>query len=328
MKVTFDKYHGNGNDFIIVDGINNSFNRITQEKIKSLCDRNTGIGSDGFIIIKSNDNCDYEMVYYNSDGKIGSFCGNGARCAAHFALKNKILKGFIFSLFLIISCKKNNSQKPNIIYILADDLGYGDIKTFNANGKITGNRLSMPAGSGSPLSVIEEFEVPVDGTAITTSKGSVSIGNVTTQQTCSTSLVDLAGSSISYQPPDNTKIVIYSFNFAGFHHANDPIAYGFIYLDDVAVSGHPFTERAGYNIRRTTWSHAFRIEPSLSVNAATGRVQSWNSAKNGKPLSSSGDRKCRFFPNSVLVCHKNRVKMIYILRRPSRSHQKYGKLVF
>ena len=51
MKVTFDKYHGNGNDFIIVDGINNSFNRITQEKIKSLCDRNTGIGSDGFIII-------------------------------------------------------------------------------------------------------------------------------------------------------------------------------------------------------------------------------------------------------------------------------------
>ena len=92
MKVAFDKYHGNGNDFIIVDGINNSFDHITREKIKSLCDRNTGIGSDGFIIIKSNDHCDYEMVYYNSDGKIGSFCGNGARCAAHYALKNKILK--------------------------------------------------------------------------------------------------------------------------------------------------------------------------------------------------------------------------------------------
>ena len=66
MKVVFDKYHGNGNDFIIVDGINNSFNRINSEKIKSLCNRNTGIGSDGFIIIKSNDQCDYEMVYYNS----------------------------------------------------------------------------------------------------------------------------------------------------------------------------------------------------------------------------------------------------------------------
>ena len=63
MKVLFDKYHGNGNDFIIVDGIKNSFNHINPEKIKSICDRNTGIGSDGFIIIKSNDQCDYEMVY-------------------------------------------------------------------------------------------------------------------------------------------------------------------------------------------------------------------------------------------------------------------------
>tara|TARA_B100000963_G_scaffold139843_1_gene121756 strand:+ start:4030 stop:4806 length:777 start_codon:yes stop_codon:yes gene_type:complete len=92
MKVLFDKYHGNGNDFIIVDGINNSFNHINSEKIKSLCHRNTGIGSDGFIIIKSNDQCDYEMVYYNSNGNVGSFCGNGARCAAHFVLRNKILK--------------------------------------------------------------------------------------------------------------------------------------------------------------------------------------------------------------------------------------------
>ena len=49
MKVAFDKYHGNGNDFIIVDGINNSLNHITQEKIKSLCDRNKGIGSDGSV---------------------------------------------------------------------------------------------------------------------------------------------------------------------------------------------------------------------------------------------------------------------------------------
>ena len=55
--------------------------------------------------------------------------------------------------------------------------------TFNANGKITGNRLSMPAGSGSPLSVIEEFEVPCDGTSITTAKGTVSIANHFTAQT-------------------------------------------------------------------------------------------------------------------------------------------------
>ena len=63
-------------------------------------------------------------------------------------MKNKILKGFIFSLFLIISCKKNDSQKPNIIYILADDLGYGDIRTFNANGKIKTPNIDMLASDG------------------------------------------------------------------------------------------------------------------------------------------------------------------------------------
>ena len=151
--------------------------------------------------------------------------------------------------------------------------------TFNPNGKITGNRLSMPAGSGTPLSVIEEFEVPCDGTSITTAKGTVSIPNQYSAQTLTTTWVDLDGSTISYQPPDNTKIVIYSFNFAGFYGDADPICYGHIYLDGAAVSDHHFSERAGANIRRVTWSHAFRIEPSLSADAGTGRVQSWNSAK-------------------------------------------------
>ena len=77
MKVSFSKYHGNGNDFIIVDGINNNLKDINHDKIQTLCDRRTGIGADGFIIIKSNMDSDYEMVYYNCDGKIGSFCGNG-----------------------------------------------------------------------------------------------------------------------------------------------------------------------------------------------------------------------------------------------------------
>ena len=92
MKVKFAKYHGNGNDFIIVDGINNNLNEIDQDKIKYLCNRNTGVGSDGFIIIKSSTDCDFEIVYYNSDGKIGSFCGNGARCAYHYSHKNGIAK--------------------------------------------------------------------------------------------------------------------------------------------------------------------------------------------------------------------------------------------
>ena len=92
MFLEFLKYQATGNDFIIVDYRSNNIQHLTSNKIKSLCDRNSGIGSDGFIEIHESNNFDFKMIYYNSDGKIGSFCGNGARCAAHFALKNKILK--------------------------------------------------------------------------------------------------------------------------------------------------------------------------------------------------------------------------------------------
>ena len=84
MEVPFYKYHGSGNDFIIIDNYNNNYN-LESVNIKSLCDRNLGIGSDGLIIIvKSNFN-DFEMIYYNSDGNLGSFCGNGARCVISYA---------------------------------------------------------------------------------------------------------------------------------------------------------------------------------------------------------------------------------------------------
>ena len=155
--------------------------------------------------------------------------------------------------------------------------------TFDASGKVTGNRLQMPAGSGAELSVTEEFLVPCDGTAVTTSKGSVSIENVTAAQDMTTTFAAITGSTISYQPPDNTKIVIYSFTFAGFYSSADPIIMGHIYLDSDAVSDRPFTQRTSQNY--VTWSHAFRIEPSLSASASMGRVTSWSSAKTIKVMA-------------------------------------------
>ena len=155
--------------------------------------------------------------------------------------------------------------------------------TFDASGKVTGNRLQMPAGSGAELSVTEEFLVPCDGTAVTTSKGSVSIENVTAAQELTTTFAAVTGSTISYQPPDNTKIVIYSFTFAGFYSSADPILMGHIYLDSDAVSDRPFTQRTSQNY--VTWSHAFRIEPSLSASTSMGRVTSWSSAKTIKVMA-------------------------------------------
>ena len=153
----------------------------------------------------------------------------------------------------------------------------GQFMKTNGSGALS---FATPvAGNTNSLQVLEQFYVSCDGTAVTTAKGSVSIENTFTTQTLATTFADVTGSSISYEPPDNTKIVIYRFTMAGFYHSADSIAYGHIFLDNVAVSDHPFTERADDNLSVVTWDHAFRIEPSLTANAATGRVQSWNSAK-------------------------------------------------
>lgn len=86
MELKFDKYHGAGNDFIIIDG-RFGLPDLTQETIASWCKRATGIGADGLIIVHNNADYDFEMKYYNADGREGSMCGNGGRCIAAFANK-------------------------------------------------------------------------------------------------------------------------------------------------------------------------------------------------------------------------------------------------
>tara|TARA_Y100001958_G_C21136337_1_gene476297 strand:- start:294 stop:1073 length:780 start_codon:yes stop_codon:yes gene_type:complete len=80
----FLKYQATGNDFIIVDYRSNNLHHLNTNRIKSLCDRNLGIGSDGFIEIYESNNFDFRMIYYNSDGKKSSLCGNGTRCVVKY----------------------------------------------------------------------------------------------------------------------------------------------------------------------------------------------------------------------------------------------------
>ena len=86
MKLEFSKYHGAGNDFILIDNRDKNI-ALTKKDIAKLCHRRFGIGADGLMILELESNFDFRMVYYNSDGKEGSMCGNGGRCIAAFAYK-------------------------------------------------------------------------------------------------------------------------------------------------------------------------------------------------------------------------------------------------
>lgn len=85
MKFHFRKMHGAGNDFIVLNDLKNDF-PIKTELISRLCNRRLGIGADGLILIRSERDTDFRMIYFNADGKEGSMCGNGGRVAAVFAL--------------------------------------------------------------------------------------------------------------------------------------------------------------------------------------------------------------------------------------------------
>lgn len=95
--LTFEKMHGTGNDFIIVNGINEKLPEYSSLAQK-ICNRHFGIGADGMIVVENSNIADIKMVFYNADGTEAPMCGNGIRCFSKYVYDNEIVPKTSFNV--------------------------------------------------------------------------------------------------------------------------------------------------------------------------------------------------------------------------------------
>lgn len=142
----------------------------------------------------------------------------------------------------------------------------------------------FPAPSAN--SVLEVIQGVCDGRSITVSSGTYTLPNVTAEQIHNASYSDVTGSSITYTPPENTKYVLYRFDFKWLSHGSSGISHFRLYMDSTEVIP-AYRQCAGQYSGSHANSHAnlpMMIEYVFDLTAysndiANGKLAGWTSAK-------------------------------------------------
>jgi len=147
MIIEFYKYQGTGNDFIMIDDREKEFDLTDTDLIAALCERRMGIGADGLILLREHDTLDFEMIYFNADGKQSSMCGNGGRCIIAFAQMLEITESE--TTFMAIDGEHKGRLMDDGIYLQMQD-----VKKIEG----VGDGLVLNTGSPHYIEMVDELE--------------------------------------------------------------------------------------------------------------------------------------------------------------------------
>ncbi len=122
MDITFYKYQGTGNDFVIIDNRQSVLSKNNTKLFATLCDRKFGIGADGLMLLElpTHEEDDFTMVYYNADGNESSMCGNGGRCLVAFAAFLGVIENS--ATFTAIDGKHHAEIKNGLVHLQMQDI--------------------------------------------------------------------------------------------------------------------------------------------------------------------------------------------------------------
>jgi diaminopimelate epimerase len=147
MIIEFYKYQGTGNDFIMIDDREKEFDLKDNDLIAALCERRMGIGADGLILLREHDTLDFEMIYFNADGKQSSMCGNGGRCIIAFAQMLEMIEDE--TTFMAIDGEHKGRLMDDGIYLQMQD-----VKKIDG----VGDGLVLNTGSPHYIEMVDELD--------------------------------------------------------------------------------------------------------------------------------------------------------------------------
>ena len=147
MIIEFYKYQGTGNDFIMIDDREKEFDLTDNDLIAALCERRMGIGADGLILLREHDTLDFEMIYFNADGKQSSMCGNGGRCIIAFAQMLEMTESE--TTFMAIDGEHKGRLMEDGIYLQMQD-----VKEIEG----VGDGLVLNTGSPHYIEMVDELD--------------------------------------------------------------------------------------------------------------------------------------------------------------------------